>query len=262
MPSWCQELAAGDQFSFSSDSIPSVELDSGCACWSANVKNSGFTLGAWAQCVDCSNPDHDHLKWLSNAKDSKREGGAILPAAQLLSPNHFPTSKVHAVTRYKKEMLESLGDVPECAFELSLKDLVVDLPRIVKAGQDSPTRDRSTKGASSSNGKSKAGRKEKVRKQRSSRCTIKGFFLKIFFPVPPKRNKSIGSSRDGSNSGNYSNKSMKPLMKDGGKAGAAKGVQRKRSGKQQPAVLDMDPSRRPRGCCHLFQNSKSRSSMA
>ncbi|KAJ6798422.1 Uncharacterized protein M6B38_211875 [Iris pallida] len=256
MPSWCQELAAGDQFSFSNDSIPSVELDGGCACWSASVKNGGFTLGAWAQFVDCSNPDHDHLKRLSNS----REGSAILPATQLSSPNHLPMSKVHAMTRYKKEMLDSLEDVPECAYELSLKDLVVDLPRMVKAGQEySPTRDRSRKGASSSKG----GRKEKVQKQRSSRCTIKGFFLKIFFPVPPKRNRSIGSSRDGSNSGNNSNKSTKPLMNDGGKGGAAKRAQRKRSGKQQqPAVLEMDHSRRSRGCCHLFQNSKNQSSMA
>lgn len=228
MSSQVRELVVGDRFCFNSDSIPSVDLD----CESAY----GIAFGTWPngdkwQCINCKNSESDHLKWLANAKDSEPHVDAKFPVN-----NYFPSPRVHTIARHRREMLDSMKDVPEYAYELSLRDLV-ELPRIAIPGQESPARERMSNANS------------KVKRGRSTKFEVKGFFLKIFFPIPSSSRRSNRCSRSSSES----IRSTTTLMKDGGNPNAGKDVGSEWLENQKLAILNRDPSRYTNLTAHILQ---------
>lgn len=233
MPSLDRKIAAGDQFSFSSNSLPWAEADN----------DYGFAFGEWSgwHCDNDRISDrHNEPDWLAKMHtQSSLEG--------------FPQAE--AIARYKKQMLEMVKDMPEDAYELSLRDLV-ELPRIARAARESPARERLQKSR----------QKERVKKaarghSRSGSVENGGFLLKMFFPMPSSGKKqssnglkpiSRSSSSESSESGSHlsSNAATTPatgakttpnalmLMKDSKLL-----IANKTSGQKQHAALSRDCSR-------------------
>jgi len=191
-----RKLVAGDQFCFSSNSPPGVEQG----------EDYGLAFGEWTGWHGDNyhvSGHHDEPDWLAKL-DSKS------PVNQPLSPAHYaPTSRVEAIARYKKEMLELVKDAPEYTYELSLRDLVelprivrtardlVELPKIVRAAREPLARERLQKNNSRRGGQEKI-KKAGRRHLRSESMESGGFLLKMFFPKPLSGTKRSSRSSSGS----------------------------------------------------------------
>ncbi|CAL9184343.1 unnamed protein product [Musa hybrid cultivar] len=97
----------------------------------------------------------------------------------------FPTSRAEEIARYRQEMLDLVRDMPEPAYELSLRDMV-EAPRVAKTVQEMIEKRRT---------ESKDRSKEKRRLLRTESIET-GVFLKMFVPISIRggRRKSFGGS--------------------------------------------------------------------
>ncbi|XP_038989449.1 uncharacterized protein LOC120113032 [Phoenix dactylifera] len=134
----------------------------------------------------------------------------------------YPTPQAQVIAGYRQEMLNMVRDMPETAYELSLRDLV-EPPRMARAAHETLVRGRELPKDKT---KKEKDRKEKTKKgmrrmSRSDSMDTGGFLLKMFLPssLTTKR-KSIGGS------GTCAKVSPKPMLVEGEKGGLEKSTDR------------------------------------
>lgn len=136
----------------------------------------------------------------------------------------YPTPRAQAIAGYRQEMLDMVRDMPETAYELSLRD-IVESPRIAKPVPETLVEGRELSKDKTDKEKDQK-KKKKVKKggrkmSRSESMDTGGFLLKMFLPSSLLgRKKSFGSS------GTCAKVSPKPMLAEGEKGGLDKSTDR------------------------------------
>ncbi|XP_009404319.2 uncharacterized protein LOC103987673 [Musa acuminata AAA Group] len=201
-----REFSTGDQFSFAN---PTHGASDGQTMERATVAaGTKAKLGPWTRRASLnlsgySQRDGDEdFRWLpkEDGDDSGTPSPPLwknvgLPATRSAdnSPAHkhhhgmqaFPTSRAEEIARYRQEMLDLVRDMPEPAYELSLRDMV-EAPRVAKTVQEMIEK-RRTESTDRTKEKRRLLRKESIET---------GVFLKMFVPISIRggRRKSFGGS--------------------------------------------------------------------
>ncbi|KAJ0973161.1 hypothetical protein J5N97_021120 [Dioscorea zingiberensis] len=220
------------QFSFSG---PLMEMESSdeFETWAERIKSdygyfgraSNVKVGAWAKRITYVNPDEGEFQGVLGRKEDedvpsptlwekKKEGGGGERSPGTKSDEAYPmlglTMRSQMMARYRKEMIDLVRDVPENAYELSLRDIVeIPIPRQVKTELE-------VKGEENKEKKKKEKKKGGRRMSRSESLDT-GLLLRMFVPATMRR-KSFGAA-----GGTCSKVSPKPMMADGGGGSMEKG---------------------------------------
>ncbi|URE08742.1 hypothetical protein MUK42_23197 [Musa troglodytarum] len=221
-----REFSTGDQFSFAN---PTHGASDGQTMERATVAaGTKAKLGPWTRRASLNLPGYgkrdgdEDFRWLpkEDGDDSGTPSPPLwknvgLPAARSAdsSPAHmhhhgtqaFPTSRAEEIARYRQEMLDLVRDMPEPAYELSLRDMV-EAPRVAKTVQEMIEKRRT---------EAKDQGKEKRRLLRKESMETGGVFLKMFVPISMRggRRKSFGGSNT------CSKVSPRPVSAEAEKAG-------------------------------------------
>ncbi|XP_008799067.2 uncharacterized protein LOC103713817 [Phoenix dactylifera] len=203
-----REFQARNQFTFSNpihragnDRNASDGIEYGT--WAERIKGKyGYfgksddrNFGAWQRRAPL-NHHGDQVGEDEFGRQAKQEGyDSDVPSPPLWKKPGSPMAEqlAQAIAGYRQEMLEIVRDMPETAYELSLRDLV-ESPRIAKP----PVQQTLGKGGEFSKDKTeKEKRKKGIRRMsRSESMDPGGFLLKMFLPNPltGRRKKSFGGS--------------------------------------------------------------------
>nr|XP_010930666.1 uncharacterized protein LOC105051766 [Elaeis guineensis] len=277
-----REIRAGDQFTFynptqraSGDRKSSDGIEYGT--WAERIKgdhgyfgkSDGRKFGAWQRRTQLNlhgdKENEDEFRWVAkeDGDDSdaaspplwKNSGSPMARSAESSPIHHrfpYPTPQSQAIAGYRQEMLDMVRDMPETAYELSLRDLVESSPRRAKPVHETLAEVRElpkdkTEKEKDRKEKMKKGirrmsrsesmetgelpedktekekdRKEKMKKgmrrmSRSESMETGGLLLKMFLPpFLTWRKKSFGGS------GTCAKVSPKPMMIEGEKGGPEK----------------------------------------
>ncbi|KAE8666657.1 putative Tetratricopeptide repeat (TPR)-like superfamily protein [Hibiscus syriacus] len=126
-----------------------------------------------------------------------------------------PSSKAQAIARGQRELMEMVSRMPECCFELTLKDLVEHQDAAVESKQES-----CAEGIGAFNedaySKEKGKKNQKPQIKRSGSIDNEGFLLKMVFPfsLGSKSKNKKNMKRNGSNVNYNPRVSLKPTVSD------------------------------------------------
>ncbi|WOL02372.1 hypothetical protein Cni_G11091 [Canna indica] len=174
-----------------------------------------------------------------------------------------PTSRAQEIARYRQEMLDFVREMPESAYELSLRDMV-EVPRLAKTVQETIDKRREEAKGKVKKAKDKS---KGMRKLSRAESVETGLFLKLFLPISlgGGRRKSFG----GSNScAKVSPKPALPEAEKGGlenmegecwKKNESGSTGSSSSNKSNSNSSSRSSRRKTIGCYAFFQTNKSRS---
>ncbi|KAJ0969455.1 hypothetical protein J5N97_022332 [Dioscorea zingiberensis] len=188
-----EEFSIGNQFSFSSP-LYRVELNT----QSERIHGKFSYFGS---------PETEKFRWWpeeEEEEDEEEELDVVIPHnAKSKDDQHCfaCTSRVEEIAKHRREMLEMVEDLPEFAYELSLKDMV-ELPakigKEISREREEVWIDKYSKGEEDKKNKNKKNKKKKKKNERiwlkrSNSVDSGGFLLKIFLPVNLSGKKSSGT---------------------------------------------------------------------
>eukprot|EP00262_Sarcandra_glabra_P016300 TRINITY_DN5272_c1_g1_i1.p1 TRINITY_DN5272_c1_g1~~TRINITY_DN5272_c1_g1_i1.p1 ORF type:complete len:344 (+),score=58.60 TRINITY_DN5272_c1_g1_i1:353-1384(+) len=186
------------------------------------------------------------------------------PPLSPTTPKAFPVNHHHqylsstprslAIARGRRELMEMIKNMPESAYELSLKD-IVESPTAAMVRQETVAEDVELTNQMIEREKKKK-KKKKVKRQvsRTSSGSMDngGFLLKMFFPT------SLGLKRSSRSSNTCSKVSPRPILAEGEKVGVDRSVDGEWWKRRFSLSSDNEGSRISRGSSRSNSSSGSR----
>ncbi|XP_073013008.1 uncharacterized protein [Typha latifolia] len=242
-----QELAARNHFSFNNpiyirkEDWNSSEDMMEYGTWAEGIKGNysqfgktgDLQHGAWTQRTRRQRDidgDSEEFRWLrkGDTYDSDTPSPPLWKSSKLpvarsaeTSPvhsshheHHYLTPRAQTIAKYRQEMLNMVQDMPETAYELSLRDIVESpLPRIARREEEMELIKEKNEQRVVQKKKEK---KKEVRRIARSESLDTGLLIKMFLPL------SVGGRKSLSSSGTCRKVSPKPTVAEGQKCGADK----------------------------------------